>query len=94
MLDQVGGPEAAELIALRREVATLIQAVQTNRVIGVAIGLVMAEHHLTREQAFGLLVAQSQNTNTKLAWVAAQLVALTETATTATAPTADTKPAD
>ncbi len=48
----------------------LMRALDSNREIGVAVGVLMAQHTLTREQAFTLLRAASQNTNRKLADIA------------------------
>ena len=44
----------------------LRQALDSNREIGVAIGVLMTQHQLTREQAFDLLRIASQDTNRKL----------------------------
>jgi CheY-like chemotaxis protein len=49
-------------------------ALDTNRVIGTAVGIVMASYHLNAEQGFQLLVAASQNTNSKLRDIAARVV--------------------
>ncbi|GMA84873.1 hypothetical protein GCM10025868_01230 [Angustibacter aerolatus] len=43
----------------------LQQALLSNREIGVAMGILMARHTLTRDQAFDLLKAASQHTNRK-----------------------------
>ncbi len=48
----------------------LLQALGTNREIGVAMGVLMARHQLTQEQAFVMLRVASQDTNRKLADVA------------------------
>ncbi len=49
-------------------------ALESNRVVGTAIGIVMATHHLAAEQAFRLLTVASQNTNSKLRDIAAAVV--------------------
>jgi DNA-binding response OmpR family regulator len=49
-------------------------ALDSNRVIGTAVGIVMASYQLTAEQGFQLLVAASQNTNNKLRDIAARVV--------------------
>jgi signal transduction histidine kinase/DNA-binding response OmpR family regulator len=49
-------------------------ALDSNRVIGTAVGIVMASYQLTAEQGFQLLVAASQNTNSKLRDIAARVV--------------------
>ena len=60
--------------------ANLRQALESNREIGVAVGVLMTVHHVTQAQAFDLLRAVSQHTNRKLA-VVAQEVADTGTLT-------------
>lgn len=49
----------------------LERALRSNREIGIAQGVLMNRHGLTRQQAFDLLRISSQNTNRKLADVAA-----------------------
>jgi DNA-binding response OmpR family regulator len=49
-------------------------ALDTNRAIGTAVGIVMASYQLTAQQGFQLLVAASQNTNSKLRDIAARVV--------------------
>jgi ANTAR domain len=51
----------------------LRRALESNREIGVAIGVLMHQHRITREQAFDLLRVASQDTNRKLADVAADV---------------------
>ncbi len=48
----------------------LLVALQTSREIGVAMGVLMASHKLTREQAFDLLRIASQHSHRKLAQIA------------------------
>ncbi|MEO7069154.1 MAG: GAF and ANTAR domain-containing protein [Nostocoides sp.] len=55
------------------EVGNLQQALQSNRDIGVAIGVLMARHGLTRDQAFDLLRVASQDRNRKLVDIAADV---------------------
>ena len=50
--------------------ANLERALESNREIGVAMGILMHQHRLTRSQAFDLLRVASQDTNRKLADVA------------------------
>lgn len=60
---------AAAVVALRdnRDRAEHLQrAVLSNRDIGMAVGILMAAHKLTREQAFDLLRIASQHTNRRL----------------------------
>lgn len=49
-------------------------ALDTRDVIGQAKGILMERHHLSADQAFGVLVELSQQTNTKLRVVAEHLV--------------------
>ena len=53
--------------------ANLLKALESNREIGVAIGVLMARHGLTREHAFDVLRHASQNSNRKLAHLAAEV---------------------
>lgn len=53
----------------------LRQAMETRGVIGQAQGLLMARYGIGPEEAFGLLVKRSQDTNTKLHDIAERLVA-------------------
>lgn len=60
---------AAAVVALRdnRDRAEHLQrALQSNRDIGMAIGVLMTAHKVTREQAFDLLRIASQHTNRRL----------------------------
>lgn len=50
--------------------AHLATALQSNRDIGIAIGILMNQHKVSAESAFGLLKRASQNTHRKLARVA------------------------
>ncbi|MFF4551120.1 ANTAR domain-containing protein [Streptomyces sp. NPDC001406] len=59
---------------LRTEVVQLRRAMQTRSVIDQATGILMATFRLTAEDAWHVLVAVSQNTNTKLVRVAEKLV--------------------
>src|SRR6478752_10876316 len=52
----------------------LMRALESNREIGVAIGVLMHEHRLSRGQAFDVLRAASQDSNRKLADVAVEVV--------------------
>ena len=66
------GPEAM----LRARIAHLEIALGTNRRIGVAVGILMAERKLLPDAAYQLLVAGSQNSNRKLHDIA-EIVILT-----------------
>jgi hypothetical protein len=63
---------ALALSALRRgdTAAHLARALESNREIGVAMGVLMAQHKTTREQAFDLLRITSQHTHRKLSEIA------------------------
>jgi len=64
------GAQAATAAGHREHVDNLERALQSNRVIGTAMGILMAQHMVTQDQAFDLLRIASQNTNRKLAEVA------------------------
>lgn len=57
-------------VLAQQRVANLERALASNREIGVAMGILMASHAVTREQAFDLLRITSQNTNRKLVAIA------------------------
>jgi hypothetical protein len=57
---------AMALTAAREEAVNLRAAQESNRDIGVAIGILMARYLLTREQAFDALRIASQRSNAKL----------------------------
>ena len=60
--------------ALRDEVAHLHEAVQSQRDIGMAIGLLSARFHCSTEQAWRTMLRVSQDSNTKVRTVARVLV--------------------
>ena len=64
---------AALAAAAQVENAQLRSALQTRDVIGQAKGILMERYKLDAARAFGLLVAMSQHTNTKLRDLAAEL---------------------
>lgn len=66
---------AMALSALRRgdTAAHLARALESNREIGVAMGVLMSQHKITRDQAFDLLRITSQHTHRKLADIAADV---------------------
>lgn len=68
------GALAVALAANQQRVENLQKALVTNREIGVAMGILMARHQVTRDQAFGLLRMASQNANRKLYDVALAVV--------------------
>ncbi|CUR62376.1 hypothetical protein NOCA180020 [metagenome] len=60
---------------LRAEIAQLQEAVQSQRAIGMAIGLLSARYECSTEQAWRSLLRISQDSNTKVRTVARVLVA-------------------
>lgn len=54
--------------------SNLRMALEGNREIGVAVGVLMTVHRVTQAQAFDLLRAASQHSNRKLAAVAQEVV--------------------
>jgi len=65
---------AAELAAARERIAHLEIALQTNRRIAMAIGILMARRGLTEEAAFGELRAVSQRRAMKVRELAGYVV--------------------
>jgi len=68
---------AAQAVAnahLLERANNLERALSSNRDIGTAIGVLMSQHKLTREQSFDLLRIASQNTNRKLHDVALDVI--------------------
>lgn len=65
---------SAELAAARQVIAELKSAVVTNRNIGAAIGILMARHSLTQQQAFDAMREQSQHSHRKLRDVAEEVL--------------------
>jgi AmiR/NasT family two-component response regulator len=66
----------AELQAAQRSIADLTSALETNRDIGAAIGIVMVTREVEPEEAFDLLRRASQSSHTKLRDVAREVVRL------------------
>ena len=67
-----GGLAVASSVA-QEKVANLEKALESNREIGVAIGILVNSRRCTQEQAFGLLRQASQSNHRKLAAVAADV---------------------
>lgn len=68
---------AAQAVAAahqRDRAENLERALASNRDIGTAIGVLMTQHRLTRDQAFDLLRIASQNTNRKLHQIALDVI--------------------
>lgn len=66
----------SELAGARRSIADLRAALESNREIGAAIGIVMATRGVDSDGAFDLLREASQARHTKLRDVAREVVAL------------------
>ena len=66
--------QALTVIRLKDRTNNLEQALISNRDIGTAMGVLMAQHKVTRDQAFDLLRIASQNTNRKLHDVALEVI--------------------
>ena len=86
-----GSVVVAETLAERRA-ANLMKALESNREIGVAMGILMHTHRLTRQEAFDVLRVASQNSNRKLADLATEVadtgtLTITPHTTTTTDPT-------
>ncbi|WP_299960620.1 ANTAR domain-containing protein [uncultured Modestobacter sp.] len=62
----------AEVLAGR--IDHLQKAVQSNRRIGMALGILMTHHQLTEAEAFNRLVQSSQQQNRKLAAIAEEVI--------------------
>ncbi len=67
------GALAVAVTANQERVENLQKALLSNREIGIAMGVLMARHHVSREQAFGLLRLSSQNSNRKLHEIAREV---------------------
>ncbi len=65
---------AGGAIEVSREMSGLREALRSRHLIGVAQGMLIQRYDLTLDQAFAVLSRQSQETNTKLRDVAAQIV--------------------
>ncbi|WP_091413553.1 ANTAR domain-containing protein [Friedmanniella luteola] len=77
-LDAVAGSHMGAVDDMRAANQQLRAAVASNRVIGAALGMVMERLHLDREAALAHLIKLSQNSNTRLAAVAEQILAASE----------------
>jgi len=76
-LATVFAAHASSLVALREaadEAAHLQTALQSSREIGAAMGVLMAHHKVTQDDAFGLLRTASQHLHRKLRDIAAEVV--------------------
>ncbi|WP_195909222.1 ANTAR domain-containing protein [Microlunatus sp. Gsoil 973] len=62
------------LIRAQEEIVTLGEAVQSNRVIGIALGILVERYGIAPDVAFTYLRRLSQDNNRKLRELAAELV--------------------
>ncbi|HEY6746644.1 MAG TPA: ANTAR domain-containing protein [Mycobacteriales bacterium] len=83
------GALAVAAATARERVHNLWVALDTNREIAMAVGVVMAKRDLDRDEAFGLLRAASQDANRKLADIAAAVLGAGGAAVLAGLPEAD-----
>ena len=67
------GALAVGKAAAQAKAANLLVALKNSREIGIAMGILMAYHHVTRDQAFHLLRITSQHTHRKISDIATQL---------------------
>ena len=67
-----GGMVLSERLASQRA-ENLSKALQSNREIGVAMGILMNQHQFTRQESFDVLRVASQNSNRKLADIAVEV---------------------
>ncbi|GAA1751650.1 GAF and ANTAR domain-containing protein [Kocuria aegyptia] len=65
---------AVSMEVTRQRAEHLERALRSNREIGTAIGVLMAQHRLTRDQAHELLRVASQDSNRKMAEIATEVV--------------------
>lgn len=63
-----------ELEALRRQVESLGVALTSSRLVGTALGLMMAGHRVSRANAFEMLKTLSRDSNVRVAVLALRLV--------------------
>ena len=68
------GAQAAAAAVNRDRADHLTRALHSNREIGTAMGVLMAQHKVTEAQAFNLLRIASQNTNRKLRDIARDVI--------------------
>jgi GAF domain-containing protein len=68
------GALAVQAARHRDKVENLERALTTSRQIGMAMGILMATHKVTEQQAFGLLRIASQSTHRRVADIAAGVV--------------------
>lgn len=74
MLVATHGATAVNGVIDKEKARGLTRALETNRDVGTAMGILMSRHLVTRQQAFDLLAVASQRTNTKLHRIALQVI--------------------
>jgi hypothetical protein len=67
------GALAVGKAAAQAKAANLLVALKNSREIGIAMGILMNQHHVTRDQAFNLLRITSQHTHRKVSDIATEL---------------------
>jgi hypothetical protein len=70
--------QSAMAIEYAQEVHNLREAMQTRKIVGQAVGIVMERYELTEQRAFAFLARLSQHHNVKLRLVAQEIVAAGE----------------
>ena len=65
---------ALMMLSAREQATTMRRGLDSNREIGKAIGLLMAAHRFTEDEAFELLRTTSQNLNLKISAVARKVI--------------------
>ncbi len=70
----VAPPESEGLAAVRHQVRDLQHALETARVIGIAIGILVERHQCTVNDGFDLLVREARARGIKVSDLAANLV--------------------
>jgi len=74
LLDEVAQLRA-DLAEAQHKIDNLYYALDTSRRIGAAVGILMAQRHLTEQDAFELLCAASQRRHVKLRQLAEEVTA-------------------
>jgi len=74
---QLFASQASIALGRSRHASQLNQALETRKMIGQAIGILMGKHRITEERAFQFLVRASSTSNIKLRSVAEELVRTT-----------------
>src|SRR5450756_136301 len=76
--DDVRLAMTAELQTLREQARQLTTALQTGRNVGVATGILMAQFHISQQEALERLRRQARSKRARLDEVAAELLAAAE----------------